>query len=170
MSISQGTDVERQPRPDCQATPETNNQSLARSLTTFSASSSRAHRGPASAPPPEAGGRVRFVSLGGSSLAALGLARTRRGRRPETTRLRHQRTTPWGSRAGGPASATGGAAPHPSRRGLGLRIAPLAIMRKCGPVRPASRASRAAVERARPLTRPDPEPNGEAIGAMRRDT
>jgi hypothetical protein len=39
-SISQGTDVERQPRSDRQALPETNNQSLGRSLTTFSTSSS----------------------------------------------------------------------------------------------------------------------------------
>jgi hypothetical protein len=58
LSISQGTDVERQPRSDRQALPETNNQSLARRLTSFSTSSSRAHRGPGSAPPPEAGPRA----------------------------------------------------------------------------------------------------------------
>jgi hypothetical protein len=45
--------------------------------------------------------------------------RTRaKGCRPETTRLRHQRRTPWGS-PGMPASVTCGSAPQPSHFGAG---------------------------------------------------
>jgi hypothetical protein len=57
-----------------------------------------------------------------------------------------------------------------SRLIVGYRIAPLAIMEKCGPARHASRAPPAsqAIEQARPVTRTDPNLRSAAIGAMRR--
>jgi hypothetical protein len=89
---------------------------------------------------------------------------------PGDNETRHQRTTP---------RETVGVAGYPGQWahadcrltvGLGLRIAPLAIMRNCGPARHASRAPPAsqASEQARPLTRTDPNLTAAAIGATRR--
>jgi hypothetical protein len=169
MSISQGTDVERQPRSDRQALPETNNQSLARSLTTFSTSSRRAPGGPKARRHHRAG-RLPATPLRCVLGASLGLAHV-----PTGCPSRRQQNSP--SPIDAPSmfcSPRRPATRRPavaacSRLIVGYRIAPLAIMEKCGPARHASRAPPAsqAIEQARPL-RTEPNLGSAAIGAMRR--
>jgi hypothetical protein len=118
--------------------------------------------GPGSAPPPEAGPRA-VRRPGGSSLAALGLARTCQRVPPGDNKTRHQRTTPWGV---GKAGYRGRWLGLPAGMAVdpGPRIVPLATVGKCGPARHASRASRSAIEQARPVTRTDPNLSRQLSG------
>jgi hypothetical protein len=165
MSISQGTDVKHQPRPDCQAPPETNNQSLARSLTTFSTSSRRPQG--ADARRHRRTGRAAPTPLRSAPGAALGLARTRQRVPPETVEV-VKRQHPEGARFGRLPASVAQAACRMIER-WGLRIAPLAIMgvqsgtaRVKGGLRPSQAIA------SRPLTRTAPNLRSAAIGAMRR--
>jgi hypothetical protein len=123
--------------------------------------------GPGSAPPPKDG---RLSPSAPASLplqaAALGLARTCQWASPADNVTRHQPTTPRVLMAGYP-KLVAHAVCRPAL-GLGLPHRPASNHERCGPARPASRASRSAGEQARPLTRTDPNLTAAAIGAMRR--
>jgi hypothetical protein len=139
-SISQGTDVERQPRPDCQAPPETNNQSLARVaraepdnfLYVFKPGPTGARKRAATEGRAVSALRSRFASAPGGGPWLGAHVPNGAARRYE---IRHQRTALWAPVAGYPrwwltrfCRLT---------VDLGLRIAPLAIMGSA--VRPGTR-------------------------------
>jgi hypothetical protein len=123
--------------------------------------------GPGSAPPPKDG---PLSPSAPASLplqaAALGLARTCQRVPPADNVTRHQPTTP--CVAGRPATEAVSSRGLPTDPGPGAPHRPASNHEKCGPARYASRASRSAVEQARPLTRTDPNLTAAAIGAMRR--
>jgi hypothetical protein len=119
-SISQGADVKRQPRPDCQASAETHNQSLARSLTTslrlqdrpLQGPNARRHRRAGRLPP------LRFAALQARPLAWRARASRVPGRRqqnsPSTIDTLSMRHSP--NRPGDPPHLTA----HAAKSGFGF--------------------------------------------------
>ena len=118
-------------------------------------------RSPSRVPQGPEARRHPWISRGRPSSAplratALGLARTCQRVPPGDNETRYRRTTPEGSRGFGRHPRLVAQCPQPSTVDLGLRIAPLAIMGKCGPAKHASGAPRASS----PLGAHRPEPNG----------
>jgi hypothetical protein len=119
---------------------------------------------------------MRAATGGRAVCLPLRFARSRRGpwlgahvptgRRVEDSRTRHQRSDTLSLVLAEPAGHPPRLIAHLTRLAVGSRIAPLAIMEKCGPARHASRAPLAsqAIEQARPLTPTDPNLRSAAIG------
>jgi hypothetical protein len=122
-------------------------------------------QGPKGAPPPKDGPCPPSAPAPGGG-PWLG-AHVPNGCRPETTRLIINERHP--SSGGGRLLALVAHAVLPTDRGAGAPHRPASDHGKCGPARHASRASRSAVEQARPLTRADLNLTAAAIGPMRRD-